>query len=81
MNNIVIRKAIPEDAETIIDINIEVWNTTYKDLIPKEVIDKLQYKDKERIVRNQKIIREKQNIFVAEVDGKVVGFVNVTTKL
>ena len=25
-----IRKAKQEDAERIIDINIEVWNTTYK---------------------------------------------------
>ena len=47
--NVEIRKAIPEDAERIIDINIKVWNNTYKALIPKEIIDKLQYKDEERI--------------------------------
>ena len=47
--NVEIRKAIPEDAERIIDINIKVWNSTYKDLISKEIIDKLQYKDEERI--------------------------------
>ncbi len=39
--NVEIRKAIPEDAERIIDINIKVWNSTYKDLIPKEIIDNL----------------------------------------
>ena len=43
-----IRKAKQEDAERIIDINIEVWNTTYKNLISQEIIDKLQYKNKER---------------------------------
>lgn len=70
----VIRKAVPEDAETIIDINIEVWNTTYKGLIPQEVIDKLQSKNPERIIRNQNSIQEKQNTFVAEIDGKIVGY-------
>lgn len=39
--NVEIRKTIPEDAERIIDINIKVWNSTYKDLIPKEIIDNL----------------------------------------
>ena len=34
-----IRKAKQEDAERIIDINIEVWNTTYKNLISQEIIE------------------------------------------
>jgi len=74
VSNIVIRKAVPEDAEKIIDINIRVWNTTYKNLISQEIIDKLQFKDEARIVRNQKSIKENQNTFVALVDGKIVGF-------
>ena len=72
--NIVIRKAKPEEAERIIDIGIEVWNTTYKDLIPQNIIDKLQSKDEERIERNKVNIKERQNTFVAEVDGKIVGY-------
>ena len=49
MDNVIIRKAHPEEAETIIDLNIEVWNSTYKGLIPQEIIDKLQSKDNNRI--------------------------------
>lgn len=41
--NVEIRKAIPEDAERIIDINIKVWNNIYKDLIPKKIIDNLNF--------------------------------------
>jgi hypothetical protein len=37
--NVEIRKAILEDAEGIIGINIKVWNSTYEDLIPKEIIN------------------------------------------
>ena len=54
--DIVIRKAKPEEAEQIIDIGIEVWNSTYKDLIPKDIIDKLQSKDEARIERKKKSI-------------------------
>ena len=74
MENIVIRKARPEEAERIIDINIKVWNTTYKDIIPQEIIDKLQTKDQARIEKNAKSIEEKSNTFVAEIDGEIVGY-------
>lgn len=69
-----IRKAKQEDAERIIDINIEVWNTTYKNLISQEIIDKLQYKNKERIDKSKKRIKEKNNTYVALVNGEIVGF-------
>ena len=72
--NIIIRKAKPEEAERITDINIEVWNTTYKDLIPQETIDFLQKKTEERVEHKKKSIEEKNNTIVAEVDGEIVGF-------
>ncbi len=72
--DIVIRKAKPEEAEQIIDISIEVWNTTYKNIIAQDIIDKLQSKDEARIERTKNNIKENQNTFVAEVDGKIVGF-------
>ena len=72
--NIIIRKAKPEDAEKIIDINIKVWKTTYKGLIPQEIIDKVQSKDEARIEKSKINIREKQNTIVAEVDGEIVGY-------
>lgn len=72
--DIVIRKAKPEEAEVITDINIEVWNTTYKDLIPQGIIDKLQVKDEKRVEKVKRDIEEKQNTYVALVDGKVAGY-------
>ena len=72
--NIEIRKAKPEEAEQKIDINIEVWNTTYKDLIPQDIIDKLQFKDQARVDKKKKSLEEKNNTYVALVDGKIVGF-------
>ena len=72
--NIKIRKAIPEDAEKIIDINIAVWNTTYKGLIPQDIIDKLQLKDDARVEKQKKRIMNKKHIYVALVDDEIVGF-------
>ena len=74
MNNIVIRKAVPEEAETIIDINIKVWNSTYKNIIPQEIIDKIQTKNNERIEIQKEIIAGRKNVYVALVDGLIVGY-------
>ena len=72
--NIEIRKAKPEEAEQIIDINIKVWNSTYKNIISQKIIDKLQFKDDERIRNKEKSLKEKNNTYIALVDGKIVGF-------
>lgn len=54
-----IKKLKEEEAEEKIDINIKVWWTTYRGLIPDEIIAKLQTKTKERIERQKQTIREK----------------------
>lgn len=72
--NIEIRKAKPEDAEAIIDIMIESWHNTYKDLVPNEIISKLQAKNQKRIEDKQKYIKENNNTYVAVVDNNIVGY-------
>lgn len=54
--NVEIRKAIPEDAERITDINIKVWNSTYEDLIPKEIIDNFNSLTRTGINKKEKLI-------------------------
>ena len=72
---IVVRKAEVKDARDIVIVNTYTWATTYKNLIPSKILnDKLSRIDK--VVPNMKrIIEEKNNIFVATVDDKVVGFI------
>lgn len=72
--NIELRKAIIQDAERLIDINIAVWWSTYKGLIPDEIIEKLQIKNEQRIENKKKDILEKQNTYVAIVNGQIVGY-------
>lgn len=69
-----IRKITEAEAEEKIDINIKVWWTTYRGLIPDEVIAKLQTKTKERIEKQKQTIREKNNTYGIYVDDKLVGY-------
>ena len=76
--NIEIRKAKPEEAESTIDINIEVWKTTYANLIPMEIIEKLQTKDEQRVKSKEERLRKNQDTIVALVDGKIVGYHSIS---
>ena len=69
-----IRKITEEEAEEKIDINVKVWWTTYRGLIPDEIIAKLQTKTQERIESQKQTIREKNNTYGIYVDNKLVGF-------
>ncbi|MEN2467331.1 GNAT family N-acetyltransferase [Ornithinibacillus sp. FSL M8-0202] len=70
----VIRKMQPEDIKQVQDVAKTTWNTTYEGIIPSEVQEnflKSAYND-ERM--KQRL--EHSTLFVAEVEGRVVGFAN-----
>lgn len=75
--NITIRKMHYEDTKQVQSIAKTTWNATYEGIIPLEVQNnflKLNYSDdsmKQRI--------ERSIVYVAEVEGKVVGFANYST--
>lgn len=72
--NIEIRKAKVEEAKDIIMINNIEWRSTYKGLLPDYIFDKREENSEERIEKFKKSIQENNNIYVALVDNKVVGF-------
>ncbi|MFS0824705.1 N-acetyltransferase family protein [Bacillus sp. 1P02SD] len=72
--NFSIRKMHHEDTKQVQDVAKTTWNATYEGIIPLEVQNnflKSAYND-ERM--KQRL--ERSFIFVAEVDGRVVGFAN-----
>ncbi|MDR4887476.1 GNAT family N-acetyltransferase [Fredinandcohnia sp. QZ13] len=72
--NFSIRKMHHEDTKQVQDVAKTTWNATYEGIIPLEVQDnflKSAYND-ERM--KQRL--EQSFLFVAEVDGRVVGFAN-----
>ena len=73
MNNIIIRKATEEDARSVVEVNAYTWLTTYKGLIPDEILENNIKSIEERIPKSANSIRTKNNVYVAQIDDKVVG--------
>lgn len=74
--NYIIRKAELKDARSIVEVNTYTWLTTYKDLMPAEVLENRKKTMDERVNKRIKDIKEKNDMYVAEVDGKVVGIMS-----
>ena len=72
--NIIIRKAKEEDAKEIAQINNIEWKITYKELLPEWIFNKREENIEERIEKMKKSIKEKNNIYVAVDNDKIVGF-------
>lgn len=70
----IIRLATLKDAEAIAKIHVTSWIETYTGIIPDSYLSKLSINEKQEMW--VKALKQKQLIYVAEVDGKVIGFAN-----
>lgn len=72
-----IRTARPEDADPIAAIHVEAWREAYRGLVPDELLDTLS--ESSRSMKWREMLRDpppRSEIFVAESDGELVGFVS-----
>ena len=67
-----IRLAEVQDAAAIAHVHVESWRTTYKGLVPEEYLASLN--EAKRVAVWQEWLTRDISIFVAEVEGKIVGF-------
>jgi L-amino acid N-acyltransferase YncA len=69
-----IRVAGFEDAESIAEIHVTAWRESYEGIVPRPVLDALSIPDKTE--RWRRILAEKplQQTYVAEQEGRLVGF-------
>ena len=70
-----IRLAAPADAPAIADVRVTAWRTTYRGTIPDSYLDGMKIEDSVAIW--EKVLSAAPNTtstFVAEIDGRVVGF-------
>ena len=72
-----IREPIGKDAKKIAKVHLQVWQETYKGILPEEVLNEINF---EKILDMwMKILGKKTsetlNLLVAEVSGKLVGFI------
>jgi GNAT superfamily N-acetyltransferase len=70
-----IRPALPGDVDGIARVHIASWTTTYRGLMPDDVIDEFSFvRRKEWWQRS--LDEHPQELVVAEADSRIVGFVN-----
>ncbi len=67
-----IRIAEGRDAAAIAHVHVQSWRTTYEELVPKEYLAALN--EAERVPLWQEWLTQEISVFVAEVEGEVVGF-------
>ena len=68
-----IRRATPDDAESVARVHVETWQAAYAHVFPREGLESLSG---ERAARRAELHRRSPPI-VAEVNGEIVGFVSV----
>ncbi|MGH2759413.1 MAG: GNAT family N-acetyltransferase [Actinomycetota bacterium] len=75
MGDLVVRVAVPEDADDIAIVHIESWQVGYRGLIPDDYLDSLSIDKRQHVWRQWLRVegRDETN-WVAERDGRVIGF-------
>jgi len=77
MKEATIRLAVPADAQSIAQVRVGAWRTTYRGLIPDAYLDAMTVEDSTELWgRVLSAAPNTTNTFVAEVDQRVVGFVS-----
>ncbi len=72
-----IRKAVPGDAEAIADVHVATWRTTYTGIVAQAYLDALSVDERTAVWQRRlaNVTASRSEIFVADVRGRVVGFV------
>ena len=71
MDNLVIRKMEYKDIESVANIKVSSWRLSYKGIIDDEYLDNM---DINSYIEKRREDYNKSLYYVAELDGKVVGF-------
>lgn len=76
IDNLVIRKMEVEDAEGIVDVAEKTWRTAFTGILSEATLKEKEEKRDERIANWRTApTTEGEIVFVAELDGKIVGFI------
>jgi ribosomal protein S18 acetylase RimI-like enzyme len=74
---VVLRPALPRDADAIARVHVEVWQSTYAGLVPADYLARMSVARSSPQWHRAAAQAEKGNdLLVAEIDEEVVGFVS-----
>ena len=72
-----IRPARPEDAAAVAAVHVRTWQAAYESVFGAERLAVLDDQLPRRVERWERVLREEGGVWVAEEDGRIVGFVSV----
>ena len=73
-DGLTIRRAVPEDAEALAHLHLDVWDDAYTGLMPQGILDDRREKADERVTRWHEILDGEHGNWVAEDADGLVGF-------
>ena len=76
LEQITIRRAVPDDAEALTHLHLDCWDDAYAGLIDQRILDARRTSVPERIDRWQTILEQGEGPLVAEGTDGLVGFVS-----
>ena len=68
------RRGSVADARAVAEVHVQSWRAAYRDLVPQSYLDTLSVDSREKFWR-EAMERESPELWVAETDGGVVGWV------
>jgi GNAT superfamily N-acetyltransferase len=73
-DGVVIRRGVPDDAEAMGHLHLDVWDDAYTGLVPQGILDDRRDRVAERIERWRGIFAEEKPTWLAEDGEGLVGF-------
>ena len=73
-DDVVIRRGVPQDAEQMGRLHVDVWEDAYTGLVPQQILDERRDTVAERVDRWRDIFGQERPTWVAEDGGLLVGF-------
>jgi ribosomal protein S18 acetylase RimI-like enzyme len=74
---VIIRKAKIGDEKQVVDVNIKVWESTYKDFFDESVFERKRQNRAKSEEWWKEHLKGECYAFVAETQGKVVGYIDI----
>jgi GNAT superfamily N-acetyltransferase len=74
-----LREAIVSDAESLTELHLDCWDDAYIGLIPRPILDARREDVASRVARWQLALEEGEPTFLADHDGRLIGFASAGT--
>jgi GNAT superfamily N-acetyltransferase len=72
--DVAIRRAVPADAEALSELHVDCWDDAYRGLIPQELLAERRMRIQERIDGWRDALEQGAEVWLAEHDGRLIGF-------